>query len=219
LAHDAYRDAIRRSDANRRARAKAKARPRTPALPPPPPLTAEELAAAQCRVAEDPFWRRVRRRLAGELRAAGHEDQAKTLGKGLWALRKKPGNLTGSQRTALAGIKRDNRHLYTGYLIKEQVREMFKVKGKDGKALLTGVISWAQRSRIPEMARYGKTLAHYKPLIGNTLDGGPSNGRAEALNSQLNALITRARGFRSATALMNMASFVHGGICPDSPYA
>ena len=66
LAHDAYRDAIRRSDANRRARAKAKARPRTPALPPPPPLTAEELAAAQCRVAEDPFWRRVRRR-AGEI--------------------------------------------------------------------------------------------------------------------------------------------------------
>src|ERR1039457_6280971 len=161
----------------------------------------------------------LRRRLAGELRAAGREDQAATLGKGLRALRKKPENLTGSQRTALAGIKRDNRHLYTGYLIKEQVREMFKVKGDDGKALLTGVIAWAQRSRIPELAKFAKTLVHYKPLIENTLAGGPSNGRAEALNSQLNALITRARGFRSATALMNMASFVHGGLCPDSPYA
>ncbi|HUK71187.1 MAG TPA: hypothetical protein VLW50_20875, partial [Streptosporangiaceae bacterium] len=52
-----------------------------------------------------------------------------------------------------------------------------------------------------------------------TLGGGPSNGRAEALNAQVNALITRARGFRSATALMNMILFVHGGICPDSPYA
>ena len=161
----------------------------------------------------------LRRRLAAELTAAGHEDQAATLGKGLWALRKKPQNLTGKQRTALAGIKRDNSHLYTGYLIKEQVREMFKVKGDDGKALLTGVISWAQRSQIPEMIKYAKTLAHYKPLIENTLAGGPSNGRAEALNSQLNALITRARGFRSAAALMNMATFVHGGICPDSPYA
>ncbi len=161
----------------------------------------------------------LRRRLAAELTAAGHQDQAATLGKGLWALRKKPEKLTGSQRTALAGIKRDNSHLYTGYLIKEQVREMFKVKGDDGKALLTGVIAWAQRSQIPEMIKYAKTLAHYKPLIGNTLAGGPSNGRAEALNSQLNALITRARGFRSAAALMNMATFVHGGICPDSPYA
>jgi transposase len=161
----------------------------------------------------------LRRRLAGELRAAGHEDQAATLGTGLRALRKKPENLTGRQRTALAGIKQDNRHLCTGYLIKEQVREMFKVKGDDGKALLTGVIAWGQRSRIPEMARFAKTLVHYKPLIENTLDGGPSNGRAEALNSQLNALITRARGFRSATALMNMATFVHGGLCPDSPFA
>ena len=161
----------------------------------------------------------LRRRLAAGLTAAGHQDQAATLGKGLWALRKKPQNLTGKQRTALAGIKRDNSHLYTGYLIKEQVREMFKVKGDDGKALLTGVIAWAQRSQIPEMIKYAKTLAHYKPLIENTLAGGPSNGRAEALNSQLNALITRARGFRSAVALMNMATFVHGGICPDSPYA
>jgi len=161
----------------------------------------------------------LRRRLAAELTAAGHQDQAKTLGKGLWALRKKPEKLTGSQRTALAGIKADNRHLYTGYLIKEQVREMFKIKGDDGKALLTGVIAWAQRSQIPEMIKYAKTLAHYKPLIENTLAGGPSNGRAEALNSQLNALITRARGFRSATALMNMATFAHSGICPDSPYA
>jgi hypothetical protein len=45
------------------------------------------------------------------------------------------------------------------------------------------------------------------------------NGRAEALNAQVNALITRARGFRSAAALMAMIDFVHGGICPDSPYA
>jgi transposase len=164
----------------------------------------------------------LRRRVAAGLRAAGHEDQAKTLGTGLRALREKPQNLTGKQTTALAGIKRDNAHLYTGYLIKEQVREVFKVKKDHGKALLTGVISWGQRSKIPEMIKYAKTLAHYKPLIGNTLGGSggrPSNGRAEALNSQLNAIITQARGFRSATALMNMASFIHGGLCPDSPYA
>ncbi len=50
-------------------------------------------------------------------------------------------------------------------------------------------------------------------------DGGPSNGRAEALNAQVNALITRARGFRSATALINMIDFTRGGLCPGSPYA
>ncbi len=53
----------------------------------------------------------------------------------------------------------------------------------------------------------------------NTLGGGPSNGRAEALKAQVNAIITRARSFRSSTALINMIDFVHGGLCPESPYA
>ncbi len=157
----------------------------------------------------------LRRRLAGELRAAGHEDQAATLGSGLWALRKKPENLTGNQRTALAVIAADNKPLYKGYLIKEQLREAFKVKGSEGKALLTGLIAWGARCRIPEFARLAKTLTRFKGLICNTLDGGPSHGRAEALNAQVNALITRARGFRSAAAVMAMADFVHGGLCPS----
>ena len=160
----------------------------------------------------------LRRRLAGELRAAGREDQAAALGTGMWALRKKPENLTAGQRTALARIAADNKPLYKGYLIKEQLREAFRVKGHDGKALLAGLISWARRCRIPEFAKLARTLTRFQAIIWNTLDHGPSNGRAEALNAQLSALITRARGFRSAGSLIAMADFVYGGLCPDSPY-
>ena len=161
----------------------------------------------------------LRRRLAGELRAAGRDDQAATLGTGMWALRKAPEKLNGNQRTALASIAADNNQLYKGYLIKEQLREAFKVKGEDGKKLLRGMIAWAHRCRMPEFIKLARTLSKHRDLIYHTLDGGPSNGRAEALNAQVNALITRARGFRSAAALMAMTDFVHGGICPDSPYA
>jgi transposase len=161
----------------------------------------------------------LRRRLAGELRAAGRGDEAATLGTGMWALRKDERKLTPGQRGALAQIAVTNKPLYKGYLIKEQIREAFKVKGSDGKTLMRGVTAWAHRCRIPEFTKLAKTLSRYRTPIEATLDGGPSNGRAEALNSQINALITRARGFRSATALMNMITFVHGGICPDSPYA
>ncbi len=161
----------------------------------------------------------LRRRLASELRAAGRDDQAATLGTGMWALRKAPEKLNGNQRTALASIAADNKQLYKGYLIKEQLREAFKVKGEDGKKLLRGMIAWAHRCRIPEFAKLARTLSKHRDLIYHTLDGGPSNGRAEALNAQVNALITRARGFRSAAALMAMIDFVHGGLCPDSPYA
>jgi len=160
----------------------------------------------------------LRRRLAGELRAAGRGDEAATLGTGMWALRKDQKKLTPAQRGTLAQIAVVNKPLYKGYLIKEQIREAFKVKGDQGKTLMRGVTAWAHRCRIPEFAKLAKTLSRYKDSIVATLGGGPSNGRAEALNAQVNALITRARGFRSATALMNMISFVHGGLCPDSPW-
>jgi len=161
----------------------------------------------------------LRRRMAGELRAAGRDGEAATLGAGLWALRKDYRKLTPGQRGTLADIAALNKPVYKGYLIKEQIREALKVKGETGKMLMRGVTAWAHRCRIPEFARLAKTLSRYKASIDATLDGGPSNGRAEALNAQVNALITRARGFRSATALINMISFVHGGLCPDSPYA
>jgi transposase len=161
----------------------------------------------------------LRRRTAAELRAAGRGDEAATLGAGMWALRKDERKLTPAQRGTLAQIAVVNKPLYKGYLIKEQIREAFKVKGADGKTLMHGVTAWAHRCRIPEFTRLARTLSRYKIPIEATLDGGPSNGRAEAVNAQVNVLITRARGFRSATALMNMILFVHGGICPDSPYA
>ena len=160
----------------------------------------------------------LRSRLARELRAAGKDDQAAALGKGMWALRKKPQNLTGNQKTALADIAADNKPLYKGYLLKEQLREAFKVKGDDGKQLLRGMIAWAQRCRIPEFVKLAKTLTRYRDTIDNTLDHAVSNGRAEALNAQVNALITRARGFRSATTLIAAINFTHGGLCPESPW-
>jgi transposase len=159
----------------------------------------------------------VRRRLAGELRAAGKGDQAATLGSSMWALRKNPGGLSSGQRTALAQIAADNKQLYKAYLMKEQLREVFKSKGGRGKALLAGLIAWCQRCRIPEFTALAKTLKRFRQLIWNTLDHALSNGRAEGINTQLAALTARARGFHSADAFIAMAELTCGGLCPDLP--
>ena len=159
----------------------------------------------------------LRRRLAGELRAAGKADEAASLGKGMWALRKNPGGLSGGQRTALAQIAADNKQLYKAYLMKEQLREVFKAKGEHGKALLAGLMAWCQRCRIPEFTALAKTLKRFRQLIWNTLDHAVSNGRAEAINTQLAALTARARGFHSADAFIAMAELTCGGLCPDLP--
>jgi transposase len=160
---------------------------------------------------------KVRRRLAGELRAAGKAAEAASLGKGMWALRKNPGDLSPGQRESLAQIAGDNKQLCQAYLMKEQLREVFKVKGESGRVLLAGLISWASRSRIPEFTALAKTLKNFRDLIWNTLDHHLSNGRAEGVNTQLAALTTRARGFHSATAFIAMAELTSGGLCPDLP--
>jgi transposase len=93
-----------------------------------------------------------------------------------------------------------------------------KVKGDTDKTLMRSVTVMAHRCRIPVMTSLARSLSRYKASVEETRDGGPSNGPAEALNAVINALITRSRGFRRATALMNMITFLHGGLCPESPY-
>ena len=140
-------------------------------------------------------------RLAGELRATGREDEATTLAAGIWALCKDYRKLTPGQRGILAGAAAVN-----------------KVKGDTGKTLMHSVTAMVHRCRIPEMTSLARSLPRYKASMEETRDGGPSNGPAEALNAVINALITRSRGFRRATALMNMITFLHGSLCHESPY-
>jgi transposase len=61
----------------------------------------------------------VRRGLAAQLRRTGRTDQAATIKKTRWALLKNPPDLTGEQRTTLAGIQADNGALYRAYLLKD----------------------------------------------------------------------------------------------------
>ena len=77
----------------------------------------------------------------------------------MWALRKDYGKLSPGQRAPWPVIAADNKQLYKGYLIKEQLREAFKAKGADGKTLLRGMTAWAHRCRIPEFVKLAKTLS------------------------------------------------------------
>jgi transposase len=179
--------------------------------------------APQAMICMDPFhvtqWAtdaldEVRRRITREAKAAG---QQIATGPARWALLKDPLNLSTDQRTTIAEIKRTNAPLYRAYLIKEQLREAFKVKGEAGRALLVGVISWAQRSRIPEMEKLAKTLKTYRATINNALDSGVTNGRVEATNTHIQTLINRAYGYASADALIAMIELTRGGLCPALP--
>lgn len=120
----------------------------------------------------------------------------------MWAVRKNPPDLTTEQRTSLAQITSTNATLYRAYLLKEQLREVFRVKGSHGRQLLTGWLSWASHSRIPEFVTLARSIRRYRDLIFNTLDHGLSNARSEATNTHLRALTKRAHGFHSPDTLI-----------------
>jgi transposase len=154
---------------------------------------------------------KVRRRTIGTLGDTGHRRHV------MWAVRKKPGDLSPGQRGALAALETENHELYLAYLMKEQLREVISTGGDDGAKLLAGWISWARDSGIPEMAHLAGTVIRYRPLILNTLHQGVSNARAEATNTHLRAITKRSYGLHSPGALIGLAMLTRGGYCPPLP--
>ena len=135
----------------------------------------------------------------------------------MWAVRKKPIDLTLDQRGALAELETTNHDLFVAYLLKEQLREVISTGGQAGAELLTGWIAWARDSGIPEMRRLSDTVIHYRPLILNTLRHGLSNARTEATNTHLRAITKRSYGLHTPDALIGLAMLTRGGCCPNLP--
>ena len=159
----------------------------------------------------------VRRETWNELRRTGRPEQAKSLKGSRWALVKNPEDLTGEQRTTLAGIAATNKALYRAYLLKEQLRAVFQAKETGGRALLAGWLAWARRSRLPAFVKLAQTIERFRSLIWNTLEHELSNARSEATNVHLRVLTRRAYGYHSPEALIAMAMLTRGGLCPDLP--
>jgi transposase len=90
--------------------------------------------------------------LAGELKGARY------------ALWKNPEDLTRRQRGKLAWIARVNGRLYRAYLLKEQLRLVFKLKGVRATVPLEAWLSWARRRRIPAFVKLAKTVAAHRPV-------------------------------------------------------
>jgi len=160
----------------------------------------------------------VRRGMVNRLRAGGHHDEAAALKGSRWALLKNPPNLTGPQRSTLAGIAKANGGLYRAYLLKEQLREIFACRDpQKARALLGGWTAWAQRCRLEPFVRLAKTIKRYHTLILAAVEHGLSNARSEATNTHLRLLTRRAYGYRSPEALIAMADLTRGGLCPPLP--
>lgn len=138
---------------------------------------------------------------------------AKDLKNARYAPWKNPEDLTARQGAKLASIAQTNKRLYRAYLLKEQLRQVFALKGADGIALLDRWLKWARRCRIPSFVKLAKSITEHRVGIEAALTQGP-NARVESVNTKLRLLTRIAFGFRSPDAL---AMLDLGGLCPPLP--
>jgi transposase len=123
-----------------------------------------------------------------------------------------PQDLTTRQQGKLAQIQQTNKPLYRGYLLKEQLRQVFAGAGSDRAILLDAWIRWAVRSKIPAFADLARRIRDYfRQDIVNTLTYRLSNGLIESTNTKIRLLTRIAFGFKTADALIALAKLHLGG--------
>ena len=159
----------------------------------------------------------VRREVWNQARRAGQAQVARDLKGARFALWKNPERLTDRQQTKLSTIQQTNKPLYRAYLLKEQLRQIYRLPAKAATALLERWIKWARRCRLAPFVKLARTITEQRPGILAAIEHGLSNARVEAINTQIRLITRRAFGFHSPKALIALAMLTLGGLCPPLP--
>jgi transposase len=134
-----------------------------------------------------------------------------------YALLKNPEHLNARQRSSLSRVAQVNKRLYRAYLLKEQLRLCFKLRGADALRALEAWCSWARRCRIPAFVDLGRRIVAHRPAIEASLTHGLSNALIESTNTKLRLLTRMAYVFRSTDNLIALCLLDRGGHCPPLP--
>jgi transposase len=159
----------------------------------------------------------IRREVWNDARKTGQTAVARDLKGARFALWKNPEHLTRRQRAKLSTVQQTNQRLYRAYLLKEQLREIYRVPVEHASALLDAWLAWARRSRLEPFVKLARTITEQRAGIYAAIENGLSNARVEAINTQIRLITRRAFGFHTPNALIALAMLTLGGLCPPLP--
>lgn len=159
----------------------------------------------------------IRREVWNQARRAGQAEHARELKGARFALWKNPENLTRRQRAKLSSVQQTNKPLYRAYLLKQQLREIYRVPAEHAIALLDAWLAWARRCRLEPFVKLAKTITEQRTGIVAAIEHGLSNARIEQANTRIRLITRRAFGFHSPDALIALAMLTLGGLCPPLP--
>jgi transposase len=160
----------------------------------------------------------IRREVWNEARRAGEIALAKDIKGARFALWKNPENLTARQQLKLAHIQKINQRLFRAYLLKEQLRQIYRADHPDDAiAVLEAWLKWAWRCRLQPFVKLARTIRDQRAGIQAAIANGLSNARVEQINTQIRLITRRGFGYHSPHAVIALAMLSLGGLCPPLP--
>ncbi len=160
----------------------------------------------------------VRRGTVGQLSSAGDTAGLELVKGSRWALLKNPRDLTVEQAGTLAALQDANTDLFTGHLLKEQLRAVFHPPaGMGARSVLAAWLQMADEAGLPAFHRCADKVRRALPEIEATLEHHINSARAEANNTTVRMLTRRGYGYHSAESLIAITMLKRSGLCPDLP--
>lgn len=159
----------------------------------------------------------IRREVWNQARRSGQLALARELKGARFALWKNPENLTCRQQVKLAHIQHVNQRLYRAYLLKEQLRQIYRLDADQALAVLDAWLQWARRCRLTPFVKLARTIRHHRAGIEAALRHTLSNARTEQINTQIRLITRRGFGYHSPHAVIALAMLSLGSLCPPLP--
>ena len=139
-----------------------------------------------------------------------------------WGLLKSPKDWSKDQITDMHWLQRSGLKTARAWRMKQRYKEIHLMcrAGGDPEPLYRSWISRAKRSRLEPFKRLGRTLKAHLPGILAAYRLGASNAVAENINSQIQAAIVWASGFKSFRSLTNIIFLTVGKLAklPANPF-
>ena len=131
-------------------------------------------------------------------------------------------NLTDRQQHRLAeAIAADERHdeVHIAWQCAQRLRAVYHADTPTkGRALAETILTSFPSCPIPEIARLGRTLKHWRDaFLGYFTTGGANNGGTEAINGLIELHRRIARGFRNRENYRLRMLLIGGGLTPPPP--
>lgn len=119
---------------------------------------------------------------------------------------KNPENLTEEQKKSLNTLSKENKDLARAYQEKQTLQDIYRnIRDPEtAEFAFTKFCDWAQRSRLTPMVKLGELIKkHWKGII-NYFKTGSHSAVCEGINSKIQLIKKRSRGFRNIKNFINM---------------